>query len=113
MPHITIIIVTGLALISNKCVFVIWVFKIKHLTKATCIVRGAGTFPYRAPEMFKKDMQGVPADIYSFGCLLIKLFGRKSVWAGLHGPEIFFKVLGSYETCPESPSNIRFVEENT
>ena len=84
--------------------------KIKHLIEATCTVKGAGTFPYMAPEMFKKDKQGVPADIYSFGCLLIELFGRKRVWAGLHGPEILLKVLGSYETCPESPSTSHLPE---
>ncbi|KAL5473477.1 hypothetical protein EMCRGX_G027966 [Ephydatia muelleri] len=32
---------------------------------------GAGTIPYKAPEMFTSARRSTPVDMYSFGCLLI------------------------------------------
>lgn len=80
--------------------------KVKQLgaMTLTCMTKGCGTYPYMAPEMFKKSRRGTEVDIYSLGCLFIELFGRKRVWEGLDGPEIMLKVLGSYGTPPEGPS---------
>ena len=82
--------------------------KVKQLTEATvtvtCVSKSPGTFPYMAPEMFKKSRRGPAADIYSLGCLFIELFSRKRVWPGLDGPSIMLKVLGSYDTPPQGPS---------
>ena len=66
--------------------------------------RGCGTYPYMAPEMFKKAKRGAAVDIYSLGCLFIELFGHKRVWEGLDNPGIMLKVLGSYNSPPEGPS---------
>ena len=80
--------------------------KIKQLTETTvtCVNKGPGTFPYMAPEMFKKSRRGPAVDIYSLGCLYIELIGRQRVWPGLDGPDIMMKVLGSYNTPTEGPS---------
>ena len=40
---------------------------------------GAGTIPYKAPEMFTSAKRSTPVDMYSFGCLLIELFSGKRV----------------------------------
>ena len=80
--------------------------RVKQLTEATvtCDRRGAGTYPYMAPEMFTKSHRGPAADIYSLGCLYIELFGRKRVWPNLEGPEIMMRVLGSFNNPPRVPS---------
>ena len=64
---------------------------------------GAGTAPYKAPEMFHSARRGSAVDIYSYGCLLIELFGHKRVWGRLQQMEIMHKVCGSYQTPPEPP----------
>ena len=56
-----------------------------------------------APEMFQKSRRGPAVDIYSFGCLLIELFGRRRVWPGLDAPDIMLRVMGSYKTPPQMP----------
>lgn len=72
----------------------------------TCTSKECGTYPYMSPEMFKNSKRGVAVDIYSLGCLLIELFGRKRIWEGLDNPGIMLKVLGSYNTPPEGPSTV-------
>lgn len=62
-----------------------------------------GTMPYMPPEMFKKCHRGTPVDIYSFGCLVIELYGEKRVWNELAGVEIMQKVCGSYNSPPQMP----------
>ena len=65
---------------------------------------GAGTVPYKAPEMFSTGKRSTPADIYSFGCVLIELTTSSRVWDTLDAFQITSKVCGSYEKRPESPS---------
>lgn len=79
--------------------------KVRQLTdmSVTCVSRGPGTFPYMAPEMYKKSRRGAAVDIYSLGCLYIELFGKKRVWGDLDGPAIMLKVLGSYQVPPQGP----------
>lgn len=50
------------------------VTKLKQLSEATVTStsRGPGTFPYMAPEMFKKVRRGCPVAIYSLGCLYLE-----------------------------------------
>ena len=36
--------------------------------------KGPGTYPYMAPEMFKKGKRGRAVDIYSLGCLYLEVF---------------------------------------
>ena len=64
--------------------------RVKQLTEATvtCDRRGAGTYPYMAPEMFTKSHRGPAADIYSLGYLYME------------GPEITMRVLGSFNNPP-------------
>ena len=69
----------------------------------TSTSKGPGTYPYMAPEMFKRARRGPPVDIYSLGCLYLELFGRRRVWPGLDGTEIMMKVCGSYDTPPCMP----------
>ena len=61
---------------------------------------GPGTYPYMAPEMFKTGCYGPSIDIYSLGCLLIELFGKRRVWPGLDGPDIMVQIMGTYDTPP-------------
>ena len=70
----------------------------------TSLSKGPGTYPYIAPEMFKKSHRGPSADMYSLGCLLIELYGRRRVWPNMDGPDIMLQVLGSYETAPQMPN---------
>ena len=79
--------------------------KMKQVAEATrtSLGKGPGTFPYMAPEMFKKGHRGTPVDIYLLGCPFIELFGRGCVWLDLDGPHIMLKVMGSYDTPPEMP----------
>ncbi|KAL5474669.1 hypothetical protein EMCRGX_G026652 [Ephydatia muelleri] len=65
---------------------------------------GAGTIPYKAPEMFTSAKQSTPVDMYSFGCLLIELLTEKKVWGDLDGCQITAKLCGSFQTPPEQPS---------
>lgn len=104
MPCILIIQITN----DLKGVYVcdLGIAKVKAVaeTTVTSLSKGPGTYPYMAPEMFKKSHRGPAVDIYSFGCLLIELFGKKRVWPGLDAPDIMLCVLGSYETPPKMPS---------
>ena len=81
-----------------------------EITK-TSLTKGPGTIPYMAPEMFVKSHRGTPVDIYSFGCLLIELFGRNRVWPGLDGPGIMLCIMGSYQTPPQMP-NISHLQDD-
>eukprot|EP00731_Ephydatia_muelleri_P023454 Em0015g1037a len=65
---------------------------------------GAGTVPYKAPEMFYDGKISTPADIYSFGCVLIELTTSRRVWGTMDGYQITAKVCGSYQLLPEPPS---------
>ena len=65
--------------------------------------KGPGTYPYMAPEMFRTGHRGPPVDMYSLGCLLIELFGRRQVWPGLDGPDIMVQIMGTYDTPPQMP----------
>ena len=58
--------------------------------------KGPGTYPYMAPEMFKKEKRGRAVDIYSLRCLYFGGFSRHRVWPGLDSTEIM-KVCGSYD----------------
>ena len=80
--------------------------KVKQVaeTTITSVSKGPGTYPYMAPEMFKKSRRGPAVDIYSLGCLLIELFGRKRVWPDLDVTDIIMKVVGSYESPPQMPN---------
>ena len=80
--------------------------KVKRVAEATvtAITKGPGTFPYMAPEMFKKSHRGPAVDIYSLGCLFIELFGKQRVWPDLDQTAIMMKVVGSYEEPPQPPS---------
>lgn len=79
--------------------------KVKRVaeTTVTSLSKGPGTYPYMAPEMFRKGHRGSPADIYSLGCLLIELFGRRHVWPGLDGPDNMVQIMGTYDTPPQMP----------
>ena len=79
--------------------------KVKRITETTLtsVSKGPGTYPYMAPEMFRMGHRGPPVDIYSLGCLLIELFGRRQVWPGLDGPDIMVQIMGTYDTPPQMP----------
>ena len=55
-----------------------------------------------APEIFVKKRSVVSVDIYSLGCLLVKLFGRRRVWPNHDQAQITMKLLGSYNSPPVS-----------
>ena len=73
-------------------------------TLKTCKGPGAGTVPYKAPEMFIDAKRSRQVDIYSFGCLLIELSTKQRVWGELNATQITAKVLGAYKIHPQSPS---------
>ena len=79
--------------------------KVKQVAEATVasVSKGPGTYPYMAPEMFKKSHRGTPVDIYSLGCLFIEVFARQRVWPNLDAPDIMMRIVGSYETPPQMP----------
>ncbi len=81
------------------------VTRLKQAAEATMTStsKGPGTYPYMAPEMFRKARRGKAVDIYSLGCLLLELFGRRRVWPGLDSTEIMLKVCGSYDSPPTMP----------
>ena len=60
--------------------------------------------PYKAPEMLYDGKRSTPADIYSFGCVLIELTTSRRVWGTMDGFQITAKVCGSYQLLPEPPS---------
>ena len=62
--------------------------------------QGAGTPLYKAPEMFVLSKRSTPADIYSYGCVLIELFGGKRVWENVELLELFAKLCGSPPQTP-------------
>ena len=64
---------------------------------------GPGTVPYMAPEVFVKKRRGVSVDVYSLGCLLVELFGRRRVWPDHDQAQIMMKLLGSYHSPPVGP----------
>ena len=65
---------------------------------------GAGTVPYKAPEMFYDGKRSTSADIYSLGCVLIELTTSRRVWGTMDGIQIPAKVCGTYQLRPEPPS---------
>ena len=81
---------------------VTWIKKAAEAT-VTSLGKGPGTFPYMAPEMFRKARRGTAMDIYSLGCSLIELFGCRRVWPNLDATEIMMRVCGSYEDPPTMP----------
>lgn len=42
-----------------------------------------GTPYYMAPEILRKTGHGLPADIWSLGCMLIEMLGGKAPWLSL------------------------------
>ncbi len=56
--------------------------------------------------MFSPSKRGSAVDIYSFGCLMIELFGHKRVWGELRVLEIMQKLCGN---LPEPP-NVEHIE---
>ena len=76
----------------------------KLATIRTSKSTGAGTIPYKAPEMFTSAKRSTPVDMYSFGCLLIELLTEKKVWGDLDGCQITAKLCGSFQTPPEQHS---------
>lgn len=81
--------------------------KFKDSSQATVTIRTphpTGTYPYMAPEMLGANRRGTAVDIYSFGCLMIEVFGQKKMWGDLPGVNIMHKVCGSYNEPPQSPS---------
>ena len=54
----------------------------------------SGTPGFQSPELLKAERVDVLADVYSFGCVLIELFGEKQVWCtcGLSHFQIMYKV---------------------
>ena len=58
------------------------VTRVNKATEATVTStgKGPGTFPYVAPEMFRKARRGTAVDIYSLDCTLLELFGSRRVW---------------------------------
>ena len=67
----------------------------------TATTKGPGTYPYMAPEMFRKARRGPAVDIYSLGALFLELFGCRRVWPGLELAEIMLKVCGSPPEMPD------------
>ena len=55
--------------------------------------KGPGTYPYMAPEMFKKGRRGCAVDVYSLGCLYLEVFSRCRVWPGLDSTEIMISCM--------------------
>ena len=81
--------------------------KFKDSSQATVTTRTlhpTGTYPYMAPEIFGANRRGTPVDIYSYGCLMIRVFGQKKVWGDLPGINIMHKVCGSYNEPSQSSS---------
>ena len=81
------------------------VTRLKQVAEATvtCATKGPGTYPYMAPEMFRKAKRSAAVDIYSLGCLYLELFAKRRVWLGLDATEIMMKVCGFYNTPPCMP----------
>ena len=69
----------------------------------------SGTPGFQSPEQLMAGKIDVLSDIYSFGCVLIELFGKKQVWGGLSHFQIMYKVGVELQT-PEHhhlPPNIQ------
>lgn len=49
----------------------------KQATVTTMTPHQTGTYPYMAPEIFGANRRGTGVDIYSYGCLIIEVLGRK------------------------------------
>lgn len=73
-------------------------------TVTTVTPHPTGTYPYMAPEMYSASHRSTGVDIYSFGCLMIEVFGQRKVWGELSGMNIMQKVCGSYNKPPQPPS---------
>lgn len=81
--------------------------KLKDISQATATTLSSnpiGTYPYMVPEMFGPGRRGPAVDIYSFGCLLIELFGQQRVWGTTTGMQIMQKVCGSFKSQPQPPA---------
>ena len=81
--------------------------KLKDISQATATTLSPnpiGTYPYMAPKMFGPGRRGPGVDIYSFGCLLIELFGQQKVWGTTTGMQIMQKVCGSFKSQPQPPA---------
>ncbi len=100
--------------LSNTFICDLGISKLKEASSSTLttISKGPlGTFAYMAPEMFSPSRRGAAVDIYSFGCLLIELFGQKRLWHGLSGPQIMQMVCGTFNTAPRSPCTDHLEEQ--
>ena len=58
---------------------------------------GAGTVPYKAPEMYYDGKRSTPADIYSLGCVLIELTTSRRICGTMDGIQITAKECGTYQ----------------
>ena len=72
---------------------------------------GAGTVPYKAPEMFHDCRRTAAVDMYSLGCVLIELFAERKIWPDLDSYQIQQKVCGSFQQQPAPPSIDRVPDE--
>ena len=67
---------------------------------------GAGTAPFKAPEMFVDAKRSWQVDIHSFGCLLVELSTANRVWGELNAGQLTAKVCGTYMVAPQPPSTL-------
>ena len=69
----------------------------------TTFTHVAGTYTYMATGMFEGLKSGTAVDIYSFGCVLIKLFGERKVWPGLHTSAEIMCTVWFFNSPPSMP----------
>ena len=70
-----------------------------------------GTPGFQSPEQLKAQRVDGLCDVYSFGCVLIELFGEQEIWSGLSHFQIMYKV-GVETLTPEYghlPEKIRSI----
>ncbi|KAL5517274.1 hypothetical protein EMCRGX_G002788 [Ephydatia muelleri] len=70
---------------------------------------GAGTVPYKAPEMFYDGKRSTPADIYSFGCVLIELTTSRRVWVVAYVDRIIAMVRENHTGVFEASQILEYI----
>ena len=81
-------------------------------TGGTTLRGPRGTQEFMSPEMFAFNAHITKAtDIWSFGVVLIELFGRQQVWQGMVAQQIVGALSGGYNRPPQGPDR-KHLEES-
>jgi len=65
-----------------------------------------GSIPYMAPEVIMRTGYGWPADIWSFGCVMVEMLTARSPWGKFDNLMAAMVRIGTTDQVPPAPAHL-------